>query len=60
MLLEVRRSNTPAIKLYRACGFFAMGLRPRYYPDQEDAVEMALLLDPASGEVERKSDEVRI
>lgn len=60
MLLEVRRSNTPAIKLYRACGFFAMGVRPRYYPDEEDAVEMALLIDPASGEVERKSDEVRI
>ena len=60
LLLEVRRSNTPAIKLYRACGFFAMGLRPRYYPDQEDAVEMALLIDPASGEVQRKTDEVRI
>ncbi len=60
MLLEVRRSNTPAIKLYRACGFFAMGVRPKYYPDQEDAVEMALLIDPASGEVQRRSDEVRI
>jgi ribosomal-protein-alanine N-acetyltransferase len=60
LLLEVRRSNTAAIKLYRACGFFAMGLRPRYYPDEEDAVEMALLLDPTSGEIQRKTDEVRI
>jgi ribosomal-protein-alanine N-acetyltransferase len=60
MLLEVRRSNTPAIKLYRACGFFAMGVRPKYYPDQEDAVEMALVIDLASGEVQRRADEVRI
>lgn len=59
MLLEVRRSNTPAIKLYRACGFFAMGVRPRYYADDEDAVEMALLLDE-HGEIVRRADEVRI
>lgn len=59
LVLEVRRSNAPAIRLYRACGFFAMGLRPRYYPDDEDAVEMALVLDP-SGEIARRPDEVRI
>jgi ribosomal-protein-alanine N-acetyltransferase len=59
MLLEVRRSNVAAIRLYRACGFFAMGLRPKYYADDEDAVEMALMLD-ASGEVVRRADEVRI
>jgi ribosomal-protein-alanine N-acetyltransferase len=60
ILLEVRRSNATAIRLYRACGFFAMGVRPRYYPDDEDALEMALVLDPQSGEVVRKPDEVRI
>jgi ribosomal-protein-alanine N-acetyltransferase len=60
LLLEVRRSNVAAIRLYRACGFFAMGVRPRYYPDDEDAVEMALVLDPQSGAVLRKPDEVRI
>jgi ribosomal-protein-alanine N-acetyltransferase len=59
MLLEVRRSNIAAIRLYRACGFFAMGLRPKYYADGEDAVEMALVLDE-SGEIVRRADEVRI
>ena len=45
VLLEVRRSNRAAIALYRSVGFFAMGVRARYYPDDEDAVEMVLLLD---------------
>ncbi|HEX4512773.1 MAG TPA: ribosomal protein S18-alanine N-acetyltransferase [Polyangiaceae bacterium] len=59
VLLEVRRSNTPAIRLYRDCGFFAMGIRKRYYPDEEDAVEMVLVLD-ARGEVEPRKDEVSV
>jgi ribosomal-protein-alanine N-acetyltransferase len=59
ILLEVRRSNTPAIRLYRDCGFFAMGLRKRYYPDDEDAVEMVLLLDER-GEVQARRDEVSV
>ena len=46
VLLEVRRSNAAAIALYRALGFFAMGVRARYYPDDEDAVEMVLALRP--------------
>jgi ribosomal protein S18 acetylase RimI-like enzyme len=37
LFLEVRPSNTTAISLYRACGWKACGLRPRYYPDGEDA-----------------------
>ena len=49
VLLEVRRSNAPAIALYRALGFFAMGVRARYYPDDEDAVEMVLALDLETG-----------
>ncbi len=39
--LEVRASNTPAIKLYEKHGFKAVGLRKKYYGD-EDAVLMTL------------------
>jgi ribosomal-protein-alanine N-acetyltransferase len=60
VLLEVRRSNQDAIRLYREAGFFALGLRRRYYPDDEDAVEMALLLDRETGDVVRRDDEARI
>jgi ribosomal-protein-alanine N-acetyltransferase len=60
VLLEVRRSNRPAIALYRAVGFFAMGVRARYYPDEEDAVEMVLVFDPETGEVVAHHDEVRL
>ncbi|PKN69569.1 MAG: ribosomal-protein-alanine N-acetyltransferase [Deltaproteobacteria bacterium HGW-Deltaproteobacteria-12] len=39
--LEVRESNTEAIKLYRKCGFVVKGKRPLYYTDtQEDALIM--------------------
>jgi ribosomal-protein-alanine N-acetyltransferase len=60
VLLEVRRSNEGAIRLYRAAGFFVSGVRSRYYPNDEDAVEMALLLDPRTGEVVSRADEARI
>ena len=60
VLLEVRRSNRAAIELYRRVGFFAMGIRSRYYPDDEDAVEMTLLLDPATRQVLAHEDEVRL
>jgi ribosomal-protein-alanine N-acetyltransferase len=59
VLLEVRRSNTPAIRLYRDQAFFAMGIRKAYYQDGEDAVEMALVLDER-GEVEPRKDEVSV
>ncbi len=59
VLLEVRRSNVPAIRLYRDCGFFAMGIRKNYYPDDEDAVEMFLAFDER-GEVQRRKDEVSV
>ena len=50
LLLEVRRGNVPAIKLYRSLGFTALNLRRGYYSDNgEDAVEMILGLDPATG-----------
>lgn len=60
VLLEVRRSNAGAIDLYRRTGFSAIGLRARYYPDDEDAVEMVLRLDPATGAIERGPDEVTL
>jgi ribosomal-protein-alanine N-acetyltransferase len=60
LLLEVRRSNRAAMTLYRGVGFFAMGVRARYYADDEDAVEMVLTLDPETGEIVRHTDEVRL
>jgi [ribosomal protein S18]-alanine N-acetyltransferase len=58
LLLEVRRSNAGAMALYRAVGFFATGVRPRYYPDDEDAVEMRLLFDPVTSEIVAHGDEI--
>lgn len=43
--LEARRSNHGAIRLYRKHGFRPVGIRPRYYADNnEDAVVMLLEL----------------
>jgi [ribosomal protein S18]-alanine N-acetyltransferase len=60
MLLELRRSNEGALRLYRAAGFFVTRVRRRYYPDDEDAIEMTLLLDPRTGEVLSRVDEARV
>jgi len=60
VLLEVRRSNVPAIALYRAVGFFAAGIRAGYYPDAEDAIEMSLVLEPATGAILVHPDRVRL
>lgn len=38
--LEVRVSNVGAQRLYHRFGFAPAGVRPRYYPDGEDAVIM--------------------
>lgn len=39
--LEVRAGNAPALALYVACGFKAVGVRKKYYSDNgEDAVIM--------------------
>jgi len=52
VFLEVRPSNTAAIKLYFEEGFNEIGRRPRYYPakdGREDALVMAMeLLPPES------------
>lgn len=43
--LEVRRSNAPAIALYRAIGYRQAGVRPNYYAEErEDAIVMAKTL----------------
>jgi [ribosomal protein S18]-alanine N-acetyltransferase len=52
LLLEVRRSNQPAIALYESCGFQTTGVRRGYYSDTgEDALEMRITFDPSSGEI---------
>ena len=40
ILLEVRVSNSPAMTMYLKEGFKGIYVRPRYYPDGEDAVVM--------------------
>ncbi len=41
--LEVRRSNAPAIELYRSLGYRHVGVRPNYYQEEgEDAIVMVL------------------
>ena len=41
MTLEVRPSNTPALRLYEWLGFAAIGVRKKYYQDNdEDAILM--------------------
>ena len=45
VLLEVRKSNLPAQKLYEAMGFSTTGIRKGYYSDNgEDALAMTLEL----------------
>src|SRR5260221_3191282 len=61
VLLEVRRSNSAAIRLYRSFGFATVTLRPHYYADNaEDAVEMSLELDPMTGAIVPLEDAVSI
>ncbi len=47
LLLEVRRSNQAAIRLYRKYGFRPIGVRAHYYANEhEDAIVMRLSLAP--------------
>ena len=41
VFLEVRVSNSAAMKLYLKCGFVGAYARTRYYPDGEDCLVMA-------------------
>jgi ribosomal-protein-alanine N-acetyltransferase len=49
VLLEVRYTNTAAIALYHGLGFSVDTVRPRYYPDGEDAVLMSRRLAGSGG-----------
>ncbi len=60
ILLEVRVSNVAAIALYRSLGFCATNYRRGYYDNGEDALEMALVLDPETGHIVPGRDEVRL
>ena len=40
LTLEVRSSNTPAIRLYEKFGFITEGIRKKYYDNKEDALIM--------------------
>jgi len=61
LLLEVRRSNRAALGLYRRLGFSVSALRKGYYSDTgEDAIEMNLVLDPATGLILPGADEFRV
>jgi ribosomal-protein-alanine N-acetyltransferase len=61
LLLEVRRSNLAALRLYRKLGFTVTRVRRGYYGDNgEDAVEMMLTLDPATGAIKPGQDEVAV
>ncbi len=44
IILEVRPSNTPALALYRKCGFQQIGLRRGYYPADNDTREDAIVM----------------
>ena len=44
MLLEVRPSNTTALRLYERKGFHRVGLRRRYYPAHEGQREDAIVM----------------
>lgn len=45
--LEVRPSNRPALRLYRALGFYEVGRRRGYYQaEDEDAIVMEMRLRP--------------
>lgn len=48
LILEVRPSNRNALRLYRHLGYQALGRRPRYYSDGEDALVMFLAVSPGS------------
>lgn len=48
-LLEVRRRNVAAVRLYRKAGFVAVRLRAGYYASPpDDAVEMAAEIEPGA------------
>ena len=59
MLLEVRRSNAPAVSMYRREGFRESGIRKGYYAeDYEDAILMDKEIK--AGHAETVSDDLEV
>lgn len=58
LTLEVRESNHAAAALYQRFGFTAVGRRPRYYQDDEDAIIM-WVVDADRFESRRRLDMIR-
>lgn len=56
--LEVRKSNKPAISLYKAFGMEIIGQVPRYYADGETANIMAAGIEDCEKMVDRLIEEV--
>ena len=50
-LLEVRRSNQPALALYASLGFVPLGVRPGYYQSPREDAVVLLRPDLSRGDV---------
>lgn len=48
VVLDVRKSNTPAIQLYQSCHFSIVQVRKAAYSNGEDAYQMALNLNEST------------
>lgn len=57
LTLEVRVTNEAAIALYRRFGFAPVGVRPRYYPDEDALVMWAMEVDGV--DYRRRLEEIR-
>jgi len=55
--LDVRKSNLPAIRLYRSLGFRVVKERPKFYSDGESALLMELMLGRIEGDEGDKGKE---
>jgi ribosomal-protein-alanine N-acetyltransferase len=45
VVLDVRKSNVPAVSLYQSIGFTVTSIRKSFYSNGEDAYSMTLYLD---------------
>jgi [ribosomal protein S18]-alanine N-acetyltransferase len=52
VLLEVRKSNLPAIHLYQSLKFVIVHVRKNFYSDGEDAYQMALYLNETGAAID--------
>ncbi|GEM_PF-94264 len=58
--LDVRKSNLPAIKLYRSLGFSVVKERPRFYSDGENALVMELKVDKIKSREGYKREKINL